>query len=93
MTKRRKIFDELMGGVDAMRKQREDKMTLRTHEVEELRPESPWGGPQKLPGSGVSPRPRSTSDLWEEARPVMSGWVPPPRIQSSCLLDPATVPA
>jgi putative transcriptional regulator len=38
MTKKRNLYDELMEGVDAMRKQREGKVTLRTHEVEELPP-------------------------------------------------------
>jgi len=38
MTKKRKLFDELMEGVDAMQQQRESKITLRTHEVEDLPP-------------------------------------------------------
>jgi putative transcriptional regulator len=38
MTKQRKLFDELMEGVDAMQKQREGKITLRSHEVEDLPP-------------------------------------------------------
>ncbi len=38
MTKKRKLFDELMKGVKAMRKQREGKVTLRTHKVPDLRP-------------------------------------------------------
>ena len=38
MTKKRNLYDELMEGVDAMRKQRDGKVTLRTHEVEELPP-------------------------------------------------------
>ena len=38
MTKKRKLFDELIEGVQAMRKQREGKITLRTHEVEDLPP-------------------------------------------------------
>jgi putative transcriptional regulator len=38
MTNKRKLFDELMEGVDAMRQQREGKITLRTHEVEDLPP-------------------------------------------------------
>lgn len=33
--KKRKLFDELMEGVDAMRQQREGKITLRTHEIED----------------------------------------------------------
>ena len=36
MTKKRKLFDELMEGVDAMRREREGKITLRSHEVEDL---------------------------------------------------------
>jgi putative transcriptional regulator len=32
------LYDELMEGVEAMRQQREGKVTLRTHEVEELPP-------------------------------------------------------
>ena len=38
MTKKRKIFDELMSGVESMQQEREGKMTLRTHEVEDLPP-------------------------------------------------------
>lgn len=38
MSRKRKLFDELMEGVDAMRSQREGKITLRTHEVEALPP-------------------------------------------------------
>lgn len=38
MTKKRKLFDELMKGVDAMQQQREGKITLRSHEVEDLPP-------------------------------------------------------
>ena len=38
MTKKRKLFNELMEGVDAMQQQREDKITLRSHEVEDLPP-------------------------------------------------------
>ena len=33
MSSKRKLIDELMRGVDAMRKQRQEKITLRTHEV------------------------------------------------------------
>lgn len=38
MSKKRKLFTELMQGVDAMRQQREGKITLRTHHVEALPP-------------------------------------------------------
>ncbi len=38
MKQKRKLFDELMDGVDAMQQQREGKITLRSHEVEELPP-------------------------------------------------------
>jgi len=38
MNKKRKLFDELMEGVDTMQQQREGKITLRTHEVEDLPP-------------------------------------------------------
>jgi len=38
MTQPRRLFDELMEGVGAMRDQREGKVTLRTHEVEDLPP-------------------------------------------------------
>ncbi len=38
MVKKRKLFDELMGGIAAMQGQREGKITLRSHEVEELPP-------------------------------------------------------
>ena len=38
MTKKRKLFDELMYGVESMQQQREGKITLRTHEVDELPP-------------------------------------------------------
>lgn len=38
MTKKRKLFDELMDGVDSMEQQRAGKITLRTHEVDELPP-------------------------------------------------------
>ncbi len=40
MSKNRKLIDEMMSGIEAMRQQREGKITLRTHEVDELpRPE------------------------------------------------------
>jgi len=38
MTKKRKLFDELMDGVDSMDHQRTAKITLRTHEIEDLPP-------------------------------------------------------
>ena len=38
MKQRRKLFDELMEGVDAMQQQREGKITLRSHEIEDLPP-------------------------------------------------------
>ena len=38
MKQKRKLFDELMEGVDAMQRQREGKITLRSHEVEDLPP-------------------------------------------------------
>ncbi len=38
MSNKRKLFDELMDGVDVMQQQREGKITLRTHEVDELPP-------------------------------------------------------
>jgi putative transcriptional regulator len=38
MTKKRKLFNELVEGVDAMQQQREGKITLRSHEVEDLPP-------------------------------------------------------
>jgi putative transcriptional regulator len=36
--RKRNLNDELMEGVDAMRQQREGKITLRSHEVEDLPP-------------------------------------------------------
>lgn len=38
MTEKRKLFDEMMEGIDAMRQQREGKITLRTHEIKDLLP-------------------------------------------------------
>ena len=38
MNKKRKLFDELLQGVDAMRTHREGKITLRTHTVQDLPP-------------------------------------------------------
>ncbi|MDY6978877.1 MAG: helix-turn-helix domain-containing protein [Pseudomonadota bacterium] len=38
MTKKRNLFDELMDGIDAMRQEREGKITLRSYEVDELPP-------------------------------------------------------
>ena len=38
MTRKRKLFDELMDGVNAMQQQREGKITLRSHEVDDLPP-------------------------------------------------------
>ena len=38
MTRKRKLFDELMGGVESMQQQRTGKITLRTHEIDELPP-------------------------------------------------------
>lgn len=37
-TKKRQLFEEMMEGIDAMRRQREGKATLRSHEVDELPP-------------------------------------------------------
>ncbi|MBD3647645.1 MAG: helix-turn-helix domain-containing protein [Pseudomonadales bacterium] len=36
--KKRRLFDEMMEGVDAMHRQRQGKITLRSHEVDELPP-------------------------------------------------------
>lgn len=36
MSKKRKLYDELISGVDAMREQRKGKITLRTHVVADL---------------------------------------------------------
>ena len=36
--KKRKLIDELLEGVDSMRRQREGKVTLRTHKVQERPP-------------------------------------------------------
>ena len=38
MNKKRKLIDELLQGVDAMRAHREGKITLRTHTVEDFPP-------------------------------------------------------
>ena len=38
MAKKRKLFDELMDGVDAMQQHREGKITLRSPEIEDLPP-------------------------------------------------------
>ena len=38
MKQKRKLFDELMDGVDAMQQNREGKITLRSHEIEDLPP-------------------------------------------------------
>ena len=38
MAKKRKLFDELMNGVESMQDEREGKITLRTHEVDDLPP-------------------------------------------------------
>ena len=38
MTKKRKLFDELMDGVSSMEQQRTGKITLRTHEIDDLPP-------------------------------------------------------
>jgi putative transcriptional regulator len=38
MTPKRKIFDELMDGVESMQQQRMGKLTLRSHEVDVLPP-------------------------------------------------------
>lgn len=38
MTNKRRLFDELMAGVESMRERDEGKVTLRTHEVEKLPP-------------------------------------------------------
>jgi len=38
MTSKRKLFDELMDGVDSMQQQRDGKLTLRSHEVEDFPP-------------------------------------------------------
>jgi putative transcriptional regulator len=38
MSKKRKLFDELIESVESMRDLREGKTTLRTHEIDELPP-------------------------------------------------------
>lgn len=38
MTQKRKLFDELVDGVESMEQQRIGKVTLRTHEIDELAP-------------------------------------------------------
>ncbi|SDW35641.1 helix-turn-helix domain-containing protein [Thiocapsa roseopersicina] len=38
MTRKRNLFDELMDGVESMQQQRTGKVTLRSHEVEDLPP-------------------------------------------------------
>ena len=38
MNKKRKLFDELIDGVDSMQQQRQGKITLRTHEIDKLPP-------------------------------------------------------
>ena len=38
VTTKRRLFDELMQGIEAMREQRDGKITLRSHEVTELPP-------------------------------------------------------
>jgi len=38
MKPKRRLFDELMEGVDVMRQEREGKITLRSHQVEDLPP-------------------------------------------------------
>jgi len=38
MTRKRKLFDEMMEGVEAMQERREGKITLRSHDVEDLPP-------------------------------------------------------
>jgi len=38
MQNKRKLFDELMEGVDVMQQQREGKITLRSHEIDDLPP-------------------------------------------------------
>ena len=38
MKEKRKLFDELMEGIDAMQQHRKGKITLRSHEVEALPP-------------------------------------------------------
>lgn len=38
MTHKRKLFDELMDGVESMQQQRTGKVTLRSHEVDDLPP-------------------------------------------------------
>ena len=38
MTEKRKLFEELMEGVEAMQRQREGKITLRSHKVDDLPP-------------------------------------------------------
>lgn len=38
MKQKRRLFEELVEGVDAMRQHREGKITLRSHEIEDLPP-------------------------------------------------------
>lgn len=36
MSEKRKLYDELMEGIGAMRNERAGKITLRTHEVQDM---------------------------------------------------------
>ena len=38
MTQKRKLFDELMDGIESIEQQRTGKVTLRTHEIDDLPP-------------------------------------------------------
>ncbi len=38
MSKKRKLFDELIDGIESMQQQRTGKITLRTHTIDELPP-------------------------------------------------------
>ncbi|MCF6225092.1 MAG: hypothetical protein L3J22_02160 [Xanthomonadales bacterium] len=38
MAKKRKLFDELMKGIESMQHEHEGKITLRTHDVDYLPP-------------------------------------------------------
>ncbi len=55
MTNKRKLFDELMEGVDAMRREREGEIALRSHEVENRSLLVPWKTGSR-DGPGLTPR-------------------------------------
>ena len=73
MKQKRKLFDELMEGVDVMQQQREGKITLGSHEVEDLPPLQVHCRARLLSRTGSGTNSRTTGCCRNSSAPGRSG--------------------